>query len=95
MTKTNEFWKQKFDEEYGEHIKNSMVTSDGTHITNPGHTLKKLMEAHGVNNEALAKKAGIHVNTVQGYTSGKHSPTLLNFLACLNALGYTLKIDKM
>lgn len=46
------------------------------------------------NKSALARKADIHLNTINGWVYGNVQPTLDNAERVLNALGYRLTIEK-
>ena len=47
------------------------------------------------NRSALARKADIHLNTINGWVYGNVQPTLENAERVLNALGYRLTIEKI
>lgn len=47
------------------------------------------------NRSALARKADIRLNTINGWVYGNVQPTLENAERVLNALGYRLTIEKI
>ena len=47
------------------------------------------------NKSALARKADVHINTINGWVYGNVQPTLENAERVLNALGYRLTIEKL
>lgn len=83
-------WNEKFMESFGGTFG---VEPEELDLNNPGKLIKLIMKTKGMTNEMLANKAGIHVNTVQGWTSGRRAPTFFNFMVCLNALGYRMKVE--
>lgn len=84
-------WNQKFMESFSEIVG---VQPEELDLNNPGKVIKAIMKTQGLTNDMLANKAGIHVNTIQGWTSGRRTPSFFNFMVCLNALGYTIKVEK-
>lgn len=47
------------------------------------------------NRSALARKADVYINTINGWVYGNVQPTLENAERVLNALGYRLTIEKI
>lgn len=54
--------------------------------------LFKQMNEQGITMKQLSKKSGVHNATIGRWF--RHEPTMLNYEACLNVLGYNLKIVK-
>ncbi|MHA1539775.1 MAG: helix-turn-helix domain-containing protein [Alphaproteobacteria bacterium] len=64
---------------------------------NPHPLIRKLFytrKGEGISQKDLARVAGLNKDAILTWERGKASPNLINFEACLNALGYDLVIIK-
>lgn len=82
-------WNKQFLESFADIVEAQTEELD---LNNPGKVIKAVMKTQGLTNDMLANKAGIHVNTIQGWTSGRRTPSFFNFMTCLNAMGYGVKL---
>ena len=59
-----------------------------------GSALARLIDAEDITFTAYAKKAGISLNTLNGYIAGKTTPSIKTAIKMFNALGYRLILVK-
>jgi transcriptional regulator with XRE-family HTH domain len=54
--------------------------------------LRRIRQSHGLSLNQVARAAGFSQNDVRRWEQGQHIPSVLNFQAVINALGYELRL---
>lgn len=63
-------------------------------MNNAGHQIKTLRIGKSLSRQQLALAAGVHVNTVEGFETGRHSASVKTFVALAGALGYEVTLRR-
>lgn len=63
-----------------------------SNLNNFAEWLRSEMTAKHFNAAKLAKKSGVHPNTIRNYLAHRCEPTYYNVLLLVDALGYTLEV---
>jgi len=61
-------------------------------LYNPVQIIKDIMKLEDFNAYELYEDTGIHYNTIYNWTKNGKQPSHANFVAALNAMGYSLKL---
>jgi transcriptional regulator with XRE-family HTH domain len=56
--------------------------------------LRRIRQSRGLSLKHVARAAGFSENDVSRWEHGQHVPSVLNFLAVINALGYEVRLVK-
>jgi transcriptional regulator with XRE-family HTH domain len=60
----------------------------------PLEELRRIRQKRGLSLNQVARAAGFSPNDVRRWEHGLHVPSVLNFLAVINALGYEVRLVK-
>lgn len=58
---------------------------------NSARLLTKLMDRANVNTYELARRTGMHPNTIYNWTKYHRQPSYFNLITCVQALGYDIE----
>jgi hypothetical protein len=61
-------------------------------LYNPVQVIRDAMKLEDFNAYELYEETGIHYNTIYNWTKNGKQPSHANFMAALNAMGYSLKL---